>query len=188
MSRLMRRTPRTAGPEIDNVIEREAGLRSVREAARILGIGDDAVLAVIAKGGLPDAYRTSDDQWRIPLDDIRRHAQRQQEAGAPDAPHAAVLARRRYPHDTSPARRHAWMTPTERRHHITDQLEARRSVRVSTLSARLGVSQMTIRRDLARLEAEGCLTRSYGGAMTNRAGADLVPTPRCHERPAGAVA
>jgi DeoR family glycerol-3-phosphate regulon repressor len=60
------------------------------------------------------------------------------------------------------------MTATERRSHIADQLKTCRSVRVATLSAELGVSQMTIRRDLTRLEVDGYLTRSYGGAMARR--------------------
>lgn len=47
-------------------------------------------------------------------------------------------------------------------------LQARRAVRVSALSEQLGVSEMTIRRDLERLEAEGMLSRTHGGAILKR--------------------
>ncbi len=53
----------------------------------------------------------------------------------------------------------------ERRADIVELLRERRSVRVSSLSAALGVSQMTIRRDLERLDGEGLATRAYGGAL-----------------------
>jgi predicted ArsR family transcriptional regulator len=53
----------------------------------------------------------------------------------------------------------------ERRAGIVELLRERRSVRVSSLSAALGVSQMTIRRDLERLDGEGLATRAYGGAL-----------------------
>jgi DeoR/GlpR family transcriptional regulator of sugar metabolism len=53
----------------------------------------------------------------------------------------------------------------ERRAGIVELLRERRSVRVSSLSVALGVSQMTIRRDLERLDGEGLATRAYGGAL-----------------------
>ncbi|HOV40718.1 MAG TPA: DeoR/GlpR family DNA-binding transcription regulator [Oscillospiraceae bacterium] len=40
-------------------------------------------------------------------------------------------------------------------------------VEVSTLSEALGVSEVTIRRDLEKLEEEGFLTRTHGGAVIN---------------------
>ena len=41
-------------------------------------------------------------------------------------------------------------------------------MRVSVLSEELGVSEMTIRRDLERLEQEGMLSRMHGGAILKR--------------------
>jgi len=53
----------------------------------------------------------------------------------------------------------------ERRARIVELLRERRSVRVSSLSVALGVSPMTIRRDLERLDGEGLATHAYGGAL-----------------------
>jgi DeoR/GlpR family transcriptional regulator of sugar metabolism len=47
-------------------------------------------------------------------------------------------------------------------------LRAQRAVRVATLSGDLGVSQVTIRRDLSLLEGEGMLARTHGGALPRR--------------------
>ena len=60
------------------------------------------------------------------------------------------------------------MIPAERRARIVDLVRERRAVRVSALSDDLGVSGMTIRRDLERLEAEGVLVRTHGGAVLKR--------------------
>ena len=60
------------------------------------------------------------------------------------------------------------MIPAQRRVRIVELLNERRAVRVSSLSDRLRVSEMTIRRDLERLEAEGLLTRTHGGAILKR--------------------
>lgn len=60
------------------------------------------------------------------------------------------------------------MIPAERRARIVDLVKERRAVRVSSLSEDLGVSGMTIRRDLERLEAEGFLVRTHGGAVLKR--------------------
>ena len=60
------------------------------------------------------------------------------------------------------------MIPAERRARIVDLVKERRAVRVSTLSEDLGVSGMTIRRDLERLEVEGVLVRTHGGAVLKR--------------------
>jgi len=60
------------------------------------------------------------------------------------------------------------MIPAERRARIVEVLRERRAVRVSSLSEDLGVSEMTIRRDFERLEAEGVLTRTHGGAVLKR--------------------
>jgi DeoR/GlpR family transcriptional regulator of sugar metabolism len=57
------------------------------------------------------------------------------------------------------------LIPAERRRRIAEILGERRAIRVSTLSDDLGVSEMTIRRDLERLESEGVLSRTHGGAI-----------------------
>ena len=60
------------------------------------------------------------------------------------------------------------MIPAERRALILHLLQERRAVRVSSLSEDLRVSEMTIRRDLERLENDGMLTRTHGGAVLKR--------------------
>jgi DeoR/GlpR family transcriptional regulator of sugar metabolism len=60
------------------------------------------------------------------------------------------------------------MIPAERRARIVYALRAQSAVRVSSLSEDLGVSDITIRRDLALLEREGILARTYGGAVIRR--------------------
>lgn len=60
------------------------------------------------------------------------------------------------------------LIPAERRARITAVLAERHAVRVSSLSEALGVSEMTIRRDLERLEGEGLLVRTHGGAVLKR--------------------
>jgi len=57
------------------------------------------------------------------------------------------------------------MLPAERRARIVAALKAQRAVRVTTLSESLGVSEITIRRDLRLLELEGVLARTHGGAV-----------------------
>ena len=47
-------------------------------------------------------------------------------------------------------------------------LKDKRAVRVPVLSEDLGVSEITIRRDLLLLEQEGVLDRTYGGAVLKR--------------------
>lgn len=48
---------------------------------------------------------------------------------------------------------------------ITEMLEARGSVRTADLVATLGVTDTSVRRDLATLEAQGRLVRVHGGAV-----------------------
>jgi DeoR family glycerol-3-phosphate regulon repressor len=52
---------------------------------------------------------------------------------------------------------------------ILDQLGATGAVSVATIAAELGVSDMTIRRDLLELEREGRLVRVHGGAVAPEA-------------------
>lgn len=162
MTRLLHRSRRAVGPEIDNVLEHEAGLRSLADACRLLGMDTPALLALLARGGLPNAFRKK-DHWRIPLEDIRRHLA---VAGIGNPDPTGVLARHRRPFDAAEPRPSAGLTPAERRTFIVDRLAADRFVRVTRLSAELGVSQMTVRRDLRELESERLLIRTHGGAMT----------------------
>jgi len=60
------------------------------------------------------------------------------------------------------------MLPGERRNIIIDLALQDKRVLVSDLSRRFGVTEETIRRDLEKLEKEGMLTRTYGGAIVNR--------------------
>ncbi|WP_019239106.1 MULTISPECIES: DeoR/GlpR family DNA-binding transcription regulator [Enorma] len=59
------------------------------------------------------------------------------------------------------------MVAQSRRQFIQDELSQTGKVVVSDLSERLGVTEETIRRDLERLEADGVLKRTYGGAIPN---------------------
>lgn len=57
------------------------------------------------------------------------------------------------------------MLASQRRHRIAQELERSGAVRVAELAAALGVSEMTVRRDLERLEDAGALTKVHGGAV-----------------------
>lgn len=57
------------------------------------------------------------------------------------------------------------MLVAERYQHILRLVNERGSIRVAELSQLCRVTEETIRRDLDRLESEGRLLRSYGGAM-----------------------
>lgn len=59
------------------------------------------------------------------------------------------------------------MLASQRRHQIAQELERSGGVRVSDLAASFGVSEMTVRRDLERLELAGTLTKVHGGAVPN---------------------
>ena len=60
------------------------------------------------------------------------------------------------------------MYAIERTRIIKMHLEEHEQAQVHTLSSLLGVSEVTVRRDLERLEAEGWLTRTHGGAIINK--------------------
>lgn len=57
------------------------------------------------------------------------------------------------------------MLVLERQKNILDKLERLGSVRVTDLAREFGVTEETIRRDLDKLEEEGGLRRSHGGAV-----------------------
>lgn len=57
------------------------------------------------------------------------------------------------------------MLPAERKVKILELLAMKKVITVNELTQLCNVSEMTIRRDLSELEAEGLLIRTYGGAM-----------------------
>jgi DeoR family fructose operon transcriptional repressor len=58
--------------------------------------------------------------------------------------------------------------PAERHRKIIEIVRERQAVRVSRLSELLGVSEVTVRRDLEDLERRGLLERTHGGAISTR--------------------
>ena len=65
--------------------------------------------------------------------------------------------------------------PARLRHnHLVETVRKRGFVHVADVAAELGVSEMTIRRDLVELEREGALTRTRGGAMLDTDAAQPV--------------
>ncbi|WP_231506240.1 DeoR/GlpR family DNA-binding transcription regulator [Paenibacillus sp. UNC451MF] len=67
------------------------------------------------------------------------------------------------------------MTGNDRKKEIISLLEDLGIVRVSDMSKRFGVTEETIRRDLERLENEGLLLRTHGGAVLNRKDGPELP-------------
>lgn len=76
----------------------------------------------------------------------------------------------------------------ERRQHVLATIDREGRVLVSELSDALGISRITIRKDLAYLEERGLLQRTHGGALAPHSGALLDPTltekeqQRLHEK------
>ncbi len=58
------------------------------------------------------------------------------------------------------------MLAVERRIKVLERIAADQAVEVSSLARDFGVSEMTIRRDLRRLDRDGFVRRTYGGATT----------------------
>ena len=59
------------------------------------------------------------------------------------------------------------MLAIERRNEILEKLQSEKCVVVSELSQHYGVSEETIRRDLEKLENDGLVIKTYGGAVLN---------------------
>jgi DeoR family transcriptional regulator, aga operon transcriptional repressor len=59
------------------------------------------------------------------------------------------------------------MFPVDRRHRILQRVAERQTIRIGELALELGVSEMTIRRDIGRLEQDGFLRSTYGGATAH---------------------
>lgn len=60
------------------------------------------------------------------------------------------------------------MLGIERRQRIIELMQQDKKVYVSNLSQLFEVTEETVRRDLEKLENEGLLTRTYGGAIANQ--------------------
>ncbi|MBQ7584104.1 MAG: DeoR/GlpR transcriptional regulator [Lachnospiraceae bacterium] len=67
------------------------------------------------------------------------------------------------------------MLAAERRNTILARIQEEKKVIVSELSREYEVSEETIRRDLDRLEEEGHIVKSYGGAVLNEANVTELP-------------
>jgi DNA-binding LacI/PurR family transcriptional regulator len=65
--------------------------------------------------------------------------------------------------------------PRTRREHLLRQLELHGSVSAADIAEQLGVSQVTVRRDIVELEQAGRLARVHGGAIA--LGAPAIPQP-----------
>ncbi len=55
----------------------------------------------------------------------------------------------------------------DRRHRILERVAAEQTIHVGELSRELGVSEMTIRRDIRQLERDGFVRQTYGGATAH---------------------
>jgi DeoR/GlpR family transcriptional regulator of sugar metabolism len=76
------------------------------------------------------------------------------------------------------------MLRQERLNRICELVDANGHATVTDLSRDLGVSQMTIRRDLQELDAHGFVRRTHGGALVPERSRDLMEPPvleRIHE-------
>src|ERR671932_2522859 len=62
------------------------------------------------------------------------------------------------------------MSPERRREQMLVYLTAHDRTSVGELSQMLGVSEVTVRKDLDQLEAQGVLTRVHGGAVVSGRG------------------
>lgn len=61
----------------------------------------------------------------------------------------------------------AGLVPVDRRHVILERVADEQTIHVGSLARELGVSEMTIRRDIRRLERDGFLRQTYGGATAH---------------------
>ncbi|MGI9860805.1 DeoR/GlpR family DNA-binding transcription regulator [Moorella naiadis] len=68
------------------------------------------------------------------------------------------------------------MISVQRRKIIIDKISSGTPLSVTDLSRELGVSPMTIRRDLSSLEKEGLLARTHGGAVPVSGGSEEEPS------------
>ncbi len=59
------------------------------------------------------------------------------------------------------------MLAVDRRHRILERVAEQQTIHIAELATELDVSEMTIRRDITRLERDGFLRRTYGGATAH---------------------
>jgi DeoR family transcriptional regulator of aga operon len=64
----------------------------------------------------------------------------------------------------------------ERRHHILSLIQSQGRVLVGELSRNLGISQITVRKDLEYLQSKGLVQRTHGGALRIQSSALFDPT------------
>ena len=76
----------------------------------------------------------------------------------------------------------------QRRRRILDEVAAHGSVRVDDLAARLAVSPVTVRRDIAALDHQSLVTRVHGGAVARRVERPATPSPATKQRTLGITA
>jgi DeoR/GlpR family transcriptional regulator of sugar metabolism len=67
------------------------------------------------------------------------------------------------------------MLAIERKHKILDLIQRDRRVVVTELSQQFGVTEETVRRDLNRLEQDGLVSRTHGGAIARRQETEDLP-------------
>jgi DeoR/GlpR family transcriptional regulator of sugar metabolism len=70
-------------------------------------------------------------------------------------------------HDRSTDGGRPGRVPVDRRHVILERVADAQSIHVGELARELAVSEMTIRRDIRRLERDGFLRQTYGGATAH---------------------
>ena len=69
------------------------------------------------------------------------------------------------------------MKQSERLEIIIDTLQREGKVKVSDLSLRLGCSEVTIRNDIRKLDDQGVLKKTYGGAVQKQDGLSVSFMP-----------
>lgn len=60
------------------------------------------------------------------------------------------------------------MLPVERKHKIKELIQERQAMKISELSKEIGVSEMTIHRDLKPLIEEGFVVKTFGGVTASQ--------------------
>ena len=70
----------------------------------------------------------------------------------------------------------------ERRQHVLSRIQQEGRVLVSDLSDTLGISRITIRKDLDNLESRGLVQRTHGGALAPQSTSVLDPSLQVKER------
>ncbi|HEX3661964.1 MAG TPA: transcriptional repressor AgaR [Acidobacteriaceae bacterium] len=82
----------------------------------------------------------------------------------------------RTPAKTAEPTENSQMLIDERRRHILSLVQSQGRVLVGELSRALGISQITIRKDLEHLQSRGLVQRTHGGALRLQSGALFDPS------------